>query len=141
MIIIFFSLCGIKMEQKVLTFDKQYINKNTFYKNKIPISIDKEETRRLVFSKNGWYSKKGSFNNFVGYVNETDAFLVASCIKLAHMNGYVKYFDSNSKGMNLLLLDEEMLNEYNEICDKISNLLEKGLVVNQCILTFPLNLR
>ena len=57
------------------------------------------------------------------------------------MNGYVKYFDSNSKGMNLLLLDEEMLNEYNEICDKISNLLEKGLVVNQCILTFPLNLR
>ena len=57
------------------------------------------------------------------------------------MNRYVKYFDSNSKCMNLLLRDEEMLNEYNEICDKISNLLEKALVVNQCILTFPLNLR
>ena len=50
-------------------FDKQYINKNTFYKNKIPISIDKEESRRLVLSKNGWYSKKGSFSNFIGYVN------------------------------------------------------------------------
>ena len=57
------------MEEKVLMFDKQYINKNTFYKNKIPISIDKEETRRLVLSKNGWYSKKGSFSNFIGYVN------------------------------------------------------------------------
>ena len=33
-------------------FDKQYINKNTFYKNKIPISIDSI-----------------SISNFIGYVN------------------------------------------------------------------------
>ena len=31
---------------------------------------------------------------------------------------------------NLLVYDEELLKKYNEIWDKISNLLKKGLIVN-----------
>ena len=41
------------------------------------------------------------------------------------MNGYVKYFDSNNKYINLLVHDKELLKKYNEIWDKISNLLKK----------------
>ena len=56
-----FYLHGIKMNKKVLIFDKQCIEKNAFNRNKIPISIDKVETRRIVLSKKDLYGKKGSF--------------------------------------------------------------------------------
>ena len=50
------------MEQKVLI--KQCINKNTFHKNKRPISIEKVETRKIVSTKD-LYGKKGSFKCFI----------------------------------------------------------------------------
>ena len=40
------------------------------------------------------------------------------------MNGYVK--DFNHKSVNLLVHNKELLKKYNEIWDKISNLLKKG---------------
>ena len=57
-----------------------------------------------------------------------NALLVPLCIKLPQMNGYVKYFNYR-KGMNLLVHDKELLKKYNEIWDKIRNLLKKGLVI------------
>ena len=37
------------------------------------------------------------------------------------MNAYVKYFDKNSKYINLLVNDEEVLKKYREIWNKIKN--------------------
>ena len=39
------------MKRKALIFDKQCINKNAFYKNKKPVSIDKLEIRRIDIKK------------------------------------------------------------------------------------------
>ena len=36
--------------------------------------------------------------------------------------------------MNLLVHDEELFKKYNEIWDKINNLLKKGLIANQCMI-------
>ena len=77
-------------------------------------------------SKNDSYGKKGSLKCFIGYINETDAFPVSLWIKLRQMNGYVKYFDSNNKCIDHLVHDKELLKKYNEIWNKISNLLKKG---------------
>ena len=41
------------------------------------------------------------------------------------MNGYVKYFDSNNKCINLLIHDKELLKRYSEIWDNIGNRSEK----------------
>ena len=41
------------------------------------------------------------------------------------MNTYIKYFDKNNKWMNLLVNDEEILEKYNKIQDKIKNLFKK----------------
>ena len=41
------------------------------------------------------------------------------------MNGRIKCFDSNNKRINLLVQDIELLKKYNEIWDKISNLIKK----------------
>ena len=55
-------------------------------------------------------------------------------MKFSQMNVYVKYFDKNSKYMNFLLNDEEILEKYNKICDKIKIYLIKNLIVNHCIM-------
>ena len=68
---------------------------------------------------------KGSFKYFIGYINKNDPFPAPLCIKLPEMNGYTKYFDNN-KYMNLLVHDKELLKKYNEIWDKVSNILKKG---------------
>ena len=39
------------------------------------------------------------------------------------MNAYAKYFDKNNKQINLLVNDKEILKTYNEIWDKMKNLL------------------
>ena len=57
------------------------------------------------------------------------------------MNVYVKYFDSNNKYMNLLVHDGELLRKCIEIWNKIKNLLEKGLIVNGCMIITTLKLR
>ena len=86
----FFSLHGIIMEQKVLILDKQCVNKNWFYKNKIPISIDKVEIRRIVLSKKDSNSKRGSIKYFIGYINKTNVFPILLCTHFFQMYGYVK---------------------------------------------------
>ena len=112
------------MEQKALTFDTQCINKNTFHKNKRPISIDKVEINRKYS-----YGKKGPFKYFVGYINETDAFPVLLCIKLLLMNEYVKYFNNN-KCMNLLVHDEELIKNAMKYEIRLIIFLKKGSMMN-----------
>ena len=127
------------MEKKVLIFGKECINKNAFHKNQRQINIDKEDIRRTVVSSKNSYGKKCSFKYFIGYINETNAFPIPLYIKLPQLKGYNKYFKDN-KGMNLLVHDKELLEKYNEIWDKIGNLL-KRLIVNQCIKINKLKLK
>ena len=48
------------------------------------------------------------------------------CIKFPQVHGYVKYFDNNNKCINFLVQNKKLLEAYNAIQDKFSNLLEKG---------------
>ena len=54
-------LHDIKMNQKVLIFDDQCINKYSFYKNKKPINIDEVEIEGKVLSRVESYRNKGSY--------------------------------------------------------------------------------
>ena len=71
------------------------------------------------------FGNKGSYKYFVGYIYESNALPWPSCIKFPQMNAYAKYFDKNNKCINLLVNDKEILKTYNEIWDKIKNLLER----------------
>ena len=99
----------IKIGQKALSFDKQCVNKNAFLKNKRLISIDRVEIKRIVLSKRDLYGKKCSFTYFIGYISESNFFLVPLCVKLSQMNKYFKYFDNNNKYMNLLVHNNKLL--------------------------------
>ena len=41
------------------------------------------------------------------------------------MNAYAKYFDKNSKYMNLLVNNKEIFEKYSEIWNKIKSLIKK----------------
>ena len=110
------------MEQKALIFGEDCINKNAFH----TINIDEVDIRRIMLSSKHLCGNKGSFNMSLGIINNGNAFPIPLCIKLPQMNGYTKYFDNNNKNMNLLVNDKKSLKKYNEIWDKINNLLKKG---------------
>ena len=114
------------MGQKTLIFGEDFINKYAFHKNKIRISIDKVDIERIVLSKKFLYGNKTPFKYLIGYIHIGDVLQIPLCIKLPQMNGYVKYFDNNNKYINLIIYDKELLQKYNEVWDKISNLLKKG---------------
>ena len=95
-------------------------------KDEVDIKIDEVDIRRIVLSSTHSYGNKGLFKYFIGYINNDNAFLIPLCINLPQMNGYTKYFDINNKYVNLLVHDKKLLKRYNEILDKISNLLQKG---------------
>ena len=80
----------------------------------------------VVLSKIDSYSNKGSFKYFTGYIDTGNILPIPLCKKLPQINGYVKYFDSNNKNIIFLVHDKELLQKYNEICVKSSNLFKKG---------------
>ena len=82
------------MEQKILIFGKQCIDKIGFHKDKRPISTKDS------------YGRRGSFKYFIGYITN---YANPLSIKLPQMNGYAKYFDRKNKYINLLLHDKELL--------------------------------
>ena len=59
---------------------------------------------------------------FIGY--KIDKKIVVLCILLPKMNGYKKRFDKTNY-MSFLIKDNELLEKYNKIWDKISNNIKK----------------
>ena len=98
------------MEQKAL-FGKDCIIKPGFHKekNKKIISVDKEETKRIMLFDKCLYGEKRSFKYFIRYINETDTFLAPSFITFPQRNRYTKYFDNNKRNIHLLAHDEKLL--------------------------------
>ena len=77
-----------------------------------------------MFKKDS-YGNKSSYKYFIRYTHKGNALQSPLCIKLPQMNVYAKYFDKNSRCMNLLVHDKELLQKYNDIWDKIEGFFEK----------------
>ena len=56
------------------------------------------------------------------FIGDNDDVIRPICIKLSQMTDYVKHFDSN-KTMSFKVSDNKLLKKYNNIWEKISNLL------------------
>ena len=104
------------MEQKALIFGEDCINKNTFHKNKIPISIDRVDIEKIVLFKIDSYGNKGSFKYLIGCTQEDRDFPFSST---------TMHKISSNKYLFFKTYPQNMLQKYNEIWNKISNLLKK----------------
>ena len=59
----------------------------------------------------------GGFKYFIGY--KEGEIVKPLCIILPQMSGYIKYFENGGKNMSFMVKNDNVLDEYNEIWDKI----------------------
>ena len=58
-----------------------------------------------------------SFKYFTGY--KEGKIVKPLCFVLPQMNGYIKYFENGDKSMSFVVRDDDVLDKYNKIWDKI----------------------
>ena len=104
------------MNEKKLKFENIRINKKEFHKSKQLEDSASVNVDQIVISGKFRHCDKG-FKYFIGY--KKDDIVRPLCIILPQMNGYIKYFENGSKNMSFFIKDDDMLNKYNKIQDKI----------------------
>ena len=57
---------------------------------------------------------------FIGY--KEDEIVKPLCIIWPQMSGYMKYFENGGKNMSFIIKDDDVLDKYNEIWDKIKEM-------------------
>ena len=109
-------LLSIRMSEKTLKFDNIRLSKKEFHKFKHPIDLDLVNVAQIIVSDKFKHSDDG-FKNIIGY--KEGKIVKPLCIILPQMGGYIKYFANGGKNMSLVIKDDDLLNKYNEIWDKI----------------------
>ena len=84
-----------------MIFGEEGTIKNKFHIYERSVSIDKVNIKRIILLKRESYGNKSSYKYFLGFIYEGTALPSPLCIKVSQMNAYVKYFDKNSKYMNI----------------------------------------
>ena len=104
------------MSEKTLKFDNIRVNEKEFHKPKQPINLDSINVDPIVVSGKFKHSD-GGFKYFIGY--KEGEIVKPLCIILPQMSGYIKYFENGGKNMYFVIKDDNVLDKYNEIWDKI----------------------
>ena len=106
----------IRMSEKTLKFDKTRVSEKEFHKFKQPIDLNLINADQIVVSGTFKHIDNG-FKYFIGY--KDGEIVKPLCIFLPQMNGYIKYFENGGKNISIMIKNDDMLDKYNEICDKI----------------------
>ena len=104
------------MSEKTLNFDNIKVNKKEFHKFKQSVDLDLINVDQIVVSDKFKHSDDG-FKYFIGY--KEGEIVKALCMILPLMRGYIKYFEKEEKICLFLIKDDDVLDKYNEIWDKI----------------------
>ena len=111
-----FFLSIIKMSEKAPKVDNIRVNKKEFHKSKQPIDLGLANVDQIVISDRFKHSDDG-FEYFIGY--KEGEIVKPLCIILPQMSGYKRYFENGGKNMLFVVKDDDVLDKYNEIWDKI----------------------
>ena len=104
------------MSEKTLKFDSIRLNKREFHESKQPIDLKSVNVDQIVVSDKFKHSDDG-FKYFIG--NKEGEIVKLLCIILPQMSGYIKYFENGGKNMCFMIKDDDVLDTYNKIWDKI----------------------
>ena len=108
------------MSEKTLKLDNIRVNKRELHKSKQPINLDLVNLDQIVMSDKFKHSDDG-FKYFIGY--REDEIVKPLCIILPQMSGYIKFFENVGKSMSFVAKDDDALDKYNEIWNKIKKTL------------------
>ena len=111
-------LGAIRMSEKKLKFENIRVNKTEFDKSKQAIDLDLVNVDKIVLFDKLKRSDEG-FKYFIDY--KEGKIVKPLCIILPHMSGYIKYFENGGNNMYFMIKNDDVLDKYNEICNKIEN--------------------
>ena len=103
------------MGKEILTFGNIKTEKNKFYRNKIPVHLRDVDIEKVLVSNKISFGEK----YFIGYLYN-DNKVNPLHIMLPNTTAYVKSYDGQTKWMDFLIEDDELLERYNTIWDKVS---------------------
>ena len=112
-------LLSIRISEKTLKFDNIRANNKKSHKFKQPIDLNLVNVDQIVVSDKFKHSDDG-FKYFIGY--KEGEIVEPLCIILPRMTGYIKYFENGGKNV-FYNNDDDVLDKYNEIWDKIKEAL------------------
>ena len=109
------------MSEKILKFDSIKVNKKEFHKFKQPIDLYLMNVDQIVVSDKFKHNDDNILLVTKKALNRLCKLLIVKpvCIILPQMSGYIKYFENGGKNMSFLIKDDDVLDKYNEIWDKI----------------------
>ena len=107
------------MSEKTLKFDIR-VNKKKFNKSKQPINLDLVNVDQIVVSDKFKQNDDG-LKYFIGY--KEDEIVKPLCIILTQMIENIKYLENGGKNMSFVIKDDDVLDKYKEIWDKIKETL------------------
>ena len=107
------------MSEKTLKFDNIRVKKKELHKSKRPIGLELINVdQKVVCDK---FKHDDGFNYFIGY--KEGKIVKPLFITSPQMPGYLKYFENGGKNMSFVIKDDDVLDKYNEIWDKIKETL------------------
>ena len=105
------------MSEKTLKFDNIRVNKKKKnHKSKQPINLDLVVVEQVLIPDKFKHSND-DFKYFFG--NKEGEIVKPLCIILPQMSRYVKCFENGGKNTYFVIKDDDVLEKYNEIWDKI----------------------
>ena len=104
------------MSKKWLNLTILGLIKKEFHKSKQPTNLMSVNVDQTVISDRFKHSDEG-FKYFIGH--QEDEIVKPLCIILPQMSGYIKYFEKGGKNVSFFVRDDNALDKYNEIWDKI----------------------
>ena len=108
-----------------LIFGDIEVSKKGFYEGKSALNLNKVDLDKIVVS-NKIKGNNETSKVFIGYMDDISGIVTPLCIILPQMNGWIKYFENDGKNMSFKIEDDSVYLKYNEIWNKIKELL-RGL--------------
>ena len=113
------------MGKETLTLRDIEFEKNKFYSNKTHISFKDVDIEKLLISNKTSFGEK-HYKYFIGYLYN-DNKVMPLHINLSNTSAYVKNYDGQTKWMYFLIEDNDLLEKYNIIRDKVSADIKKEI--------------
>ena len=102
-----------------LVFRDTEVTKKEFYENKKGINLKDVIVDKIVVS-NKVKGNNETVKYYIGYLDESISPL---CLILPQMSGWMIYFENGGKNMSFKIEDDEVYTKYNNIWNKIKELL------------------
>ena len=110
------------MSEKTINFGDKKINKKDFCNNKKQFNIKDIDTNKILISKPVSYSKNHMKKYIIGYNDNT---IIPLQLFLPKMTDYLNIFEDGTRKMSFLTDNNEFLEKYTKIWEKISDLIDK----------------